>query len=132
MYLNYNFKKVIKFYCNSNLQKTLLPRLIFFEVQSFILMSKLKCSSSESDAPISLTPDMQPKDSLWRKDLPLIIYVKLFITSTIKHASRINHCCSSLCFSCIYNICMLYINMKLIIIGLQCACSKYFSKIRKR
>lgn len=45
--------------------KKLLPRLIFLEVQSYILMSKLKCSSSESDAPISSTPDLQPKDSLF-------------------------------------------------------------------
>lgn len=42
----------------------ILPRLIFFDVHSFELMSKV-CSSSESDAPISSTPDMQPKDSLF-------------------------------------------------------------------
>lgn len=66
----------------------LLPRLIFFDVHSFELMSTV-CSSSESDAPISSTPDTQPKDSLGRKDLSLIIHMKLFITSTIKHASRI-------------------------------------------
>lgn len=70
-------------------------------------MSKV-CSSSESDAPISSTPDMQPKDSLGRKDLSLIIHIKLFITSTIKHASRIHvhHCCLS-------------ISIKLYVIGLH-------------